>query len=320
LKERAIEAGDGGGGVAALTNQWVQIFASWAFAGALYGFRWQRLPPRVAGPKSCKKMITHVHLRLMPSADEHEETPRGGTTRFPTTHWSVVIAAAAADKSRDAKIALETLCRTYWYPVYAFFRRDGKDHHTAEDLTQGCIAYLLELKSLENVSRAKGKFRAFLLATARNFMLGQKKEASADKRGSGRALLSLDHATAERRYALETVANKPEELYDLAWAQTIWKSAGDRLWEEYHASSKSTLLEQLLPVATALTNDLRYEELASRLQVPIPVNTLKSHVRRIRRRFCELIREEVASVSNPEEVDEEFAYLGEILGRPEWRS
>jgi len=231
---------------------------------------------------------------------------------FTTTHWSSVLAAGRTD-SPTAREALERLCRTYWYPLYAFVRRSGHQKEDAEDLTQAFFAHLSHKNALSNVQREKGKFRSFLLACLKNFLSSEWRKATAQKRGSGQELISLDHAQAEDWYRSESQElTDPTLLYDRRWATTVLSEARRRLREEYTRSGKSALISKLdgcLPGAGDLPP---YAHLARELQCE--ENTVKSHVTRIRARFAELLRETVSeTVSTPAELEEEMRFLRNLL-------
>lgn len=236
---------------------------------------------------------------------------------FATTHWSIVLTAGECN-SPQAADALEKLCRTYWYPLYAYVRRQGKAPHDAQDLTQEFFARLLRLRSLDQVAPHKGKFRTFLLASLKNFLADASDRAKAKKRGGSQAILSLDASEAEEHYQLEPVAALDAEgLYDLRWAQTVFEKAGERLKHEYSQNGKSELYERVRACLTKETSAPTYADLAKLLGCA--EETVKSHVRRLRLRFRDLIREELGNtVSSLSEIDEEFRYLVDLLVR--WRN
>src|SRR5438046_4298853 len=145
----------------------------------------------------------------------------GANRVFATTHWSVVLAAKEGD-SPSVQEALEKLCRTYWYPLYAYLRRRGCTEHDAQDLTQGFFAQLLERRSIQGVEREKGKFRSFLLASLNYYVADVRDRANAQKRGGGREVFSLDAQAAEERYRLEPADERsPDKLFERRWALTL---------------------------------------------------------------------------------------------------
>src|SRR5437868_2500654 len=163
---------------------------------------------------------------------------------FTTTHWSVVIAAGESGSPR-AEAALEKLCRTYWYPLYAYVRRQGHGPHDAQDLTQGFFARLLEKNYLGVVEREKGKFRSFLLAALNHFLANERDRMNAAKRGGGKPLISLDD-TAENLFSLEPASNlSPEMTFEKQWATTLLEQAFSRVREEFVAAGKGPLFDRL---------------------------------------------------------------------------
>src|SRR5881628_2036745 len=154
---------------------------------------------------------------MSPTNPVHDDS--SATSRvFHTTHWTVVLTAREKDGTA-AQEALASLCSTYWYPLYAFIRRQGSSPHEAEDLTQEFFYRFLERHALGRVQPAAGKFRSFLLACLKNFLANQRERAHAQRRGSGRALVSLDSGDAETRYSLEPPDNRtPEAEFERRWA------------------------------------------------------------------------------------------------------
>jgi len=227
---------------------------------------------------------------------------------FATTHWSVVL-TAGHDSSPDAREALEQLCRAYWYPLYCYARRHAGSAADAEDLTQSFFAHLLERNTLAKVSQDKGRFRSFLLAALNYFLADEWDKARAQKRGGGCVVLSLNEAGAEERYQREC-GNEltAEQLYERRWAIAVLDRASVRLQEEFAAADKAALGETLRDLQENATEAGPYAEVAARLGMP--VGTLKSHVHRYRRRFRELLCEEVAqTVATPAEVADELRRL-----------
>ena len=149
----------------------------------------------------------------MPSKTDTNLTPTG-TSRFATTHWSVVLAAGDS-KSPEHEKALSRLCQAYWFPIYAYLRRQGHDTHQAEDHTQGFFTYLLEKRALRRADPKYGKFRSFLLATLRHFLTDERDRTRAQKRGGGQKVFSLNFETAESQYAIEPAHHlSPEKLFE----------------------------------------------------------------------------------------------------------
>lgn len=230
-----------------------------------------------------------------------------GQTVFATTHWSVVL-AAANQETPEAAAALERLCRTYWYPLYAYVRRQGYGPADAQDLTQEFFARLLAHKSLGGVAPEKGKFRSFLLVALRHFVSDQRDRASAAKRGGGKEILSLDAEEAEGRYRLEPIERlDAEKIYERRWAMTLLGQAWTRLREESAAHGKLPQFERL---AEFVAGEAEVTCVAAASELGLSESAMRSAVHRLRERYRALIREEIAfTVSTPGEVDEELRYL-----------
>jgi len=251
--------------------------------------------------------------RLMMPLPDTPSAGLGQNARFTTTHWSVVMAAAGAD-SAVARDALERLCRTYWYPLYAYVRRRGKSREDAEDLTQGFFASLLERNDFASLSKERGLFRAFLLAALNHFLADQYDRGQAAKRGGGKAPLSLDAQTAEERYREEPADTlTPERLYDRRWAFTVLENARVRLREEYEAVGKGELFELLKFLEPGADRVLSQAEIGRR--VGKTESAVKKELFRLRKRYGQLVRAEVAqTVSSVADVDEEVRCLLVAIG------
>jgi len=242
-----------------------------------------------------------------------ESTPaQTGGGIFATTHWTVVLAAGRTG-SRQAEVALEELCRTYWYPLYAYARRHGHAREDAEDLTQGFFARLLEKNYLEGVTSEKGKFRAFLLVALKRFMANEWDRANRQKRGGGNAPLSLDWQDAETRYQINPADNlSPDKLYDRAWAVVVIERVIIRLRDEHCAGGKGELFEQLKPFLMMGTGEIPYARAAAELKMT--EGAIRVAVHRLRRRYRELLRDEIArTLANPAQADEEMQALVSAL-------
>ena len=243
------------------------------------------------------------------SSDSSRTTPMGdGRGVFATTHWSVVV-TAQDPAAQESSAALETLCRTYWYPVYAFVRRQGQSAHDAQDLTQEFFARLLHRDYLRAAAREKGRFRTFLIVALKRFMANEWDRARALKRGGGATPLSLDTSVAETRYQLEPAANSDaDSVYDRRWALTLLDQAMARLRQEYEADGKGADFEQLKSFLTVDRADIGYGNVATCLK--ISEGAARVAVHRLRKRFREVFREEIArTVSSPAEIEEEVAHL-----------
>ena len=232
---------------------------------------------------------------------------------FASTHWSVVL-AASQNGTPTGHEALEHLCRAYWYPLYAYVRRQNYSPHDAQDLTQAFFERLLEKNYVAQANPSRGRFRSFLLAALKHFLADEWDKARAQKRGGGQPLFSLDAENAESRYHLEPVdSNGPEKIYDRRWALTVLEEAVFRLRTEYVAVGKADLFEQLRRFEAGEIESTSYADMAA--QLAMPENTFKSHLRRLRQRNRELVRAVIAeTVTTPGDIDGEIRYLLAVLG------
>jgi RNA polymerase sigma-70 factor (ECF subfamily) len=251
--------------------------------------------------------MTDVRAQTRPDSDSGDRRQ----PVFGTTHWSLVLAAGGAPTTR-AQQALGRLCQSYWYPLYVYVRRRGLNPHDAEDLTQEFFARLLQKDSLSHITREGGRFRSFLLKSLNHFLTDEWKRARMQKRGAGK-VISLDMATAESRFQIEpTDAHTPETLYDRTWGLTLLNATFNRLRDEYVRNGKAPLFDALKFCLTGERSAIPYTELADRLKVP--ENTLKTLVHRLRKRYRELLREQVAqTVNHPTEIEEELRSLFRAL-------
>jgi len=227
---------------------------------------------------------------------------------FATTRWSLVFAAGESS-SADSDQALAHLCRTYWYPLYAFVRRQGRSPEDAEDLTQGFFEYLLEKKTLRGVGKEKGKFRSFLLASLKNFLANDWDRKHAVKRGGKHSIISLDEDSAEDRYLREPSHDlTPDKIFEQTWALTVLETVMQQLRKKYAAAGKSHLFEALQDHLIGDENAAAYASAAS--QFGMKEGTVRMAVNRMRKRFRYLLREEIAqTVADPAELEEELRHL-----------
>jgi RNA polymerase sigma-70 factor (ECF subfamily) len=232
---------------------------------------------------------------------------------FVTTHWSVVLSAREKDSPRSAA-ALETLCRTYWYPLYAFLRRQGRPPADAQDLTQGFFARLLQKDYLQAAAREKGRFRTFLLVALKRFLANEWDREHAQKRGGFAQVVSIDQEVAESRFAAEPSHNvQPDVLFDRQWAMTLLERTMTQLQGEYVASGRAKLFEYLQSCLAREESALPYAQIAACLNLTEPA--VKMAVHRLRNRYREILRAEVAhTVSSAEEVEEEIRHLFSAFG------
>ncbi len=235
----------------------------------------------------------------------------GGPPIFATTHWSVVLAAADQD-SPEAAVALEQLCRTYWYPLYAYVRRRGYSTEDAQDLTQEFFWRLLRKHYLGEVDPGKGKFRSFLLAAINHFLADEWDRASAVKRGGRFTFLALDPDSAEQRLAEASTEQSPEQVFERFWALAFLREVLGRLREESTEAGRAARFEELKIFLTGEQALVSYGELASKLGSS--ETALRKEVQRLRHRYGELLREELARiVANPAELEDELRYLFTVL-------
>jgi RNA polymerase sigma factor (sigma-70 family) len=247
----------------------------------------------------------------MPISETTDKAGRAGREWFSTTHWTTVLAAGAG-QSFGSSQALEKLCRTYWYPLYAYIRRRGFESHEAEDLTQEFLARFLAGNHVAKANPIKGRFRYYLLTALNHFLSDNLDRQRAQKRGGGQPLISLDGQTAEERYRLEPRDDlSPDRLFDRRWALTVLEQVLTRLGQEYEAGDKSVLFQHLKGFLTD-ENGGAYSEIAQELG--LSEGALRVAVHRLRRRYGELLRMEVAhTVTCPEDVPEEMAQLRAAL-------
>ena len=234
--------------------------------------------------------------------------PVGG--QFTATRWTLVLTAARGTATAQATRALEELCRTYWYPLYAFVRRSGRDRHEAEDLTQEFFARLLAKQYLAEVDRTKGKFRAFLLASLKHFLANEWDKSRAQKRGGGaQNFTSFDAQFAETRFAIEPAdPQTAENAFERNWALTLLDKVLRRVRKAYAAEDKAVLFDELKGALTGEKSASSYSEVAARLGVS--EGAVKVAVHRLRHRYRDALRAEIAhTVTSPEEVDDELRHL-----------
>ncbi len=233
---------------------------------------------------------------------------RSGAGRFATTHWSVVLAAGQPDSARYQQ-ALEVLCRTYWFPLYAYLRRQGYNAQKAEDHIQAFFASLLEKRGLRLADPKRGRFRSFLLTALKHFLANERAHAQAQKRGGGRKLLSLDIENAENQYIREPRDElSPEKLFERSWALAVLDRTMARLQAEAVNAKKQKLFDCLKVYLTADKGAIPYQEMAARLKMT--EGAVKVAVHRLRRRYRDLLRDEIAqTVTTEEQINEEIRDL-----------
>ena len=227
---------------------------------------------------------------------------------FATTHWTVVLAAGKRS-TPQADGALEELCRTYWFPLYAYVRRRGHAKADAEDLTQAFFARLLEKNFLESVDSAKGKFRAFLLASLKHFLADDWDKTQAQKRGGGAAHLSLDWQTADTKFQVASASEpSPDKAFDREWALALLAKVIERLQQECAADGKAKLFAQLKIFLTTGSGESAQAEVAKALG--LEEGAVRVAIHRLRKRYRGLLREEISqTLADESQVDEEMRAL-----------
>lgn len=227
---------------------------------------------------------------------------------FATTHWTVVLAAGQRHTPQSDS-ALEQLCRTYWFPLYAYVRRRGHAKADAEDLVQAFFARFLAKNYLTGLSEERGRFRAFLLAALKNFLINEWKHASRQKRGGGETLLSLDWETADTKFQVAVQGEpSPDQAFDREWALALLGRVIEHLQAECVAEGKARLFEQLKVFLAAGKSETAQSEVAHVLGME--EGAVRVAVHRLRKRYRQLLRDEIANtLSDPAMVDEEMRAL-----------
>jgi RNA polymerase sigma-70 factor (ECF subfamily) len=241
-------------------------------------------------------------------------TLQEGGAGFQTTHWTLVLRAGETQSDTSAQKALSNFCEAYWPPLYAFLRHRGHASPEAQDLVQGFFAHLLEQNTLSRADQEKGKLRTFLLGSLQNFLFNEYDRAHALKRGGGQKILSIDEHLLEAEASMMGTSHMTDaHCYDLVWASNVVKRAWQQLQDGFETEGKAEWLEVLRPfVAGGGEAALSQEKAAAKLGVPIA--TLRTWLSRLRQRYREALRIEVANtVSDPAEVDQELHYLYQVL-------
>ena len=241
-------------------------------------------------------------------------TLQQGGAAFQTTHWTLVLRARETQSDTSAQKALSDFCEAYWPPLYSFVRRRGHASPEAQDLVQGFFAHLLEENTLSRADQNKGRLRTFLLGSLQNFLCNEYDCSRRLKRGGGHRIVSMDEHLAEAEASMmETVHLSDSRAYDLAWASNIVKRAWQHLQDAFEAEGKGGSLEVLRPFVDGSGRTPPNQEEAAE-ELGVPVATLRTWLWRLRQRYREALRKEVAStVSDPDDVDQELHYLYEIL-------
>ena len=245
-------------------------------------------------------------------AEASTAIPLPASPVFATTRWSVVL-RAGDENSPQQQDALAQLCRTYWYPLYAYVRRLGASPEDAQDLTQGFFARLIERNVVNEADADKGKFRWLVLGTLKHYLANQRDFKVAAKRGGNLAHISLDDLTVEKRYQLEpTTTLSPDKLFDRNWAMTLLDRVREQLREHYVQAGKLDRFERLENFIPGGQARRSYEEVSQDLGVS--EGALRVELHRLKALYRQFLRAEIAhTVSNPVEIDEELRYLIEVM-------
>jgi RNA polymerase sigma-70 factor (ECF subfamily) len=233
-----------------------------------------------------------------------------GPSEFPTTRWTLVV-AASDPKRKEARSALASLCENYWYPLYAYLRRRGYPADQAQDLTQEFFIRVLEGRYLDRADPEKGRFRAFLLTSLKFFVADEEDRNRAQKRGGG-ALLPLEFSSGEERYQREPAHDEtPERIFERRWALSVLDRVVEKLRDEFVRHGRAEHFERL-KVFLLGRSDAPYAALAHELNTS--EGALKVAIHRLRKRYRELFRQEIAdTVADPAEVESELRFLAAVL-------
>ncbi|MEW6360435.1 MAG: sigma-70 family RNA polymerase sigma factor [Planctomycetota bacterium] len=233
--------------------------------------------------------------------------------RFATTRWSIVLAAGGESTPR-AREALATLCQGYWFPLYAYVRRQGRNADEAQDLTQEFFARFLEKNYFRTLDPKKGKFRAYLLASMKHFLANEWDRVHAQKRGGGRAPIPLDFDAAEGRYALEPTHDlTAERIFERRWALTLLEQVLARLRQDFAEAGKEGLFNRLKEFLAADKKTIPYRQVAEELGMT--EGAVKVAIHRLRKRYRERLRMEIAqTVADPSEIEDEIRFLFTAIG------
>lgn len=242
------------------------------------------------------------------NTSHHDSISNHAKLSFQSTCWSIILNAGTTP-SDESRTALEQLCETYWYPLYAYVRRCGFDEHYAADLTQGFFAKLFENNGISTVHPSRGRFRAFLLASIKNYIRNDRRDRSTIRRGGQIRLVSIDDAALEIRFRahLATI-DDPERLFERDWVEAILSRVLNRLKVQYERAGRERLYQELHRVLVAGGELPPQSEIAQRLDMS--VSAVKMSIHRMRKEFARILRSEIAAtLQQPEDVDDELRQL-----------
>lgn len=226
---------------------------------------------------------------------------------FQSTRWSVVLSAKDV-QSEESKEALEQLCRTYWYPLYAFVRRRGVDADEAMDITQGFFAQLLEKSGIDKVHPDRGRFRAFMLASIKNFLRNDWRSKKTLRRGGNVRIMSLNDVDFERRYQSQLGVVDAECQFDRDWVESLLKRVMERLRSDYECAGRTDLFELLRPYLVADGDRLPQREISDK--TGLGKSAVKMSIHRMRKQYAKYIRAEISeTLDSPDDVEDELTRL-----------
>ncbi|MFZ4764868.1 MAG: RNA polymerase sigma factor [Roseimicrobium sp.] len=241
-------------------------------------------------------------------------TPDPSPHKFPTTSWTLIQKVQQGPES-EAQMAMEEICRAYWYPIYAFARRSGASPHDAEDLTQAMFQKLLTHEALQDARAEHGRLRSFFIAVLKQMIANQHRNAMAQKRGGGGAVLNIDDLQAEELYRAEPAGiSDPEKLFDRAWAESVLQAAEAKLREDFVAYKNVEIFDALRMFLSVGKNETPQAALAKRLGMK--PGTLRMQIRRMRQQYAAHIDSEIAqTVGGGESLESERDYLISLVNR-----
>jgi RNA polymerase sigma-70 factor (ECF subfamily) len=295
---------------------WLRIGSMWHWPDILMVARRGLFDLGNRGKSSLRSGSTRIATRPMnPTLTQQNRSPAlGGAAEFVPTAWTLIVKAQQKD-SPSCLQAMDTLCRAYWYPVYAFFRRQGCDSADAQDLTQELLTDLMSPTGLARVDRKRGRFRSYMLGAAKHLLAKRREQEGALKRGGRVEHVAIDQQDAEGRYLHEPQdLQTPETLLDYCWAQSVLAEALSRLQADYGKAGKAALFKDLRVFLEDDKGAVPYEAIAAQQQKSL--SAVKTDIRRLRLRYGEKLREVVGeTVAGPDDIDAELADLLKVLGQ-----
>jgi RNA polymerase sigma-70 factor (ECF subfamily) len=318
------KVGEGGGGVVYVAEQREPVRRRVALKVIKLGMDTKQVVVRFEAERQALAMMDHPNIAKVLDAGTTEggrayfvmelqdSSSAGARLQFVTTHWSMVL-AACGPLSHQQSLALEALCGAYWYPLYAYIRRAGYGPEDAKDLTQSFLFHLLEKGGLSLADPERGRFRTFLLTALKNYLVDEHRRANALKRGGGRIFQAVEADDGEERYQFEPAdLASPDLLYDRGWAKAVLAQALSRLRAEYASSKYGPGFETLKDYVWGERSGVSCAELGR--QLGMTEEAVKKAVQRMRHRFGQLLREQVAeTVSTPAELEDEIRHLSTLL-------